>query len=101
MDRSTQGSPAKFSFCFGENEEESPWAPYHVRRGFAADESVITVSSSEPPHNINDHASTSGEGILRTIAGTISEPVYLRQGALYDRARPRTRRDHAPRRLHH
>lgn len=74
MDRSTQGSPAKFSFCFGENEEESPWAPYHVRRGFAADESVITVSSSEPPHNINDHASTSGEGILRTIAGTISEP---------------------------
>ena len=24
MDRSTQGSPAKYSFCFGENEEESP-----------------------------------------------------------------------------
>ncbi|MGY8961664.1 MAG: hypothetical protein ACKVKG_19475, partial [Alphaproteobacteria bacterium] len=24
MDRATQGSPAKFSFCFGENEEESP-----------------------------------------------------------------------------
>ena len=40
----------------------------------AADESVITVSSSEPPHNINDHASASGEGILRTIAGTISAP---------------------------
>jgi len=35
MDRSTMGSPAKYSFCFGENEEESPWAPYHVRRGFA------------------------------------------------------------------
>ena len=25
MDRSTQGSPAKYTFCFGENEEESPW----------------------------------------------------------------------------
>ena len=36
MDRSTQGSPAKYAFCFGENEEESPWEPYHVRRGFAA-----------------------------------------------------------------
>lgn len=73
MDRSTQGSPAKFSFCFGENEEESPWEPYHVRRGFAASDSVVTALAGEAPHNINDHASTSGEGILTTIAGTISQ----------------------------
>ncbi len=73
MDRSTQGSPAKYSFCFGENEEESPWEPYHVRRGYEAEDSVVTVMSCEPPHNINDHASTSGEGILQTIAGTISQ----------------------------
>ena len=74
MDRSTQGSPAKYSFCFGENEEESPWEPYHVRRGFKAEDSIVTTSASEPPHNINDHASTTGEGILTTVAGTISEP---------------------------
>jgi len=43
MDRSTQGSPAKYTFCFGENEEESPWEPYHVRRGFAADDSVAVL----------------------------------------------------------
>ncbi len=73
MDRATQGSPAKYSFCFGENEEESPWEPYHMRRGFDANDSVVTVMSCEPPHNINDHASTSGEGILQTIAGTISQ----------------------------
>jgi len=73
MDRATQGSPAKYSFCFGENEEESPWEPYHVRRGFAATDSVVTVLPSESPHNINDHASTSGVGILTTIAGTISQ----------------------------
>ncbi|PPR23190.1 MAG: hypothetical protein CFH40_01131 [Alphaproteobacteria bacterium MarineAlpha10_Bin3] len=73
MDRATQGSPAKYAFCFGENEEESPWEPYHVRRGFDAGDSVVTAFASEPPHNINDHASTSGEGILQTIAGTISQ----------------------------
>ena len=73
MDRSTQGSPAKYAFCFGENEEESPWEPYHVRRGFAATDSVVTVLPCEPPHNINDHASTTAEGILTTIAGTISQ----------------------------
>jgi len=74
MDRSTQGSPAKYAFCFGENEEESPWEPFHVRRGFAAADSVVTAIPSEAPHNINDHASTSGVGILTTIAGTISQP---------------------------
>jgi hypothetical protein len=73
MDRATQGSPAKYSFCFGENEEESPWEPYHVRRGFAAGDSVVTVMAGEGPHNINDHASTSGKGLLTTIAGTVSQ----------------------------
>ena len=73
MDRATQGSPAKYSFCFGENEEESPWKPYHVRLGFEAMDSVVTVLACEPPHNVNDHASTSGAGILTTIAGTISQ----------------------------
>ena len=74
MDRSTQGSPAKYAFCFGENEEESPWEPFHVRQGFAASDSVVTAIPSEAPHNINDHASTTGDGILTTIAGTISQP---------------------------
>ncbi len=73
MDRATQGSPAKYTFCFGENEEDSLWEPYHVRRGFDAGDSVVTTLASEPPHNINDHASTSGQGILQTIAGTISQ----------------------------
>ncbi|MGI9408592.1 MAG: hypothetical protein ACR2OV_00860 [Hyphomicrobiaceae bacterium] len=81
MDRSTQGSPGKYAFCFGENEEESPWDPYHARKGFAATDSVATTMAAEPPHNINDHGSNSGKGILTTIAGTMSQVgsnnVYL------------------------
>ena len=65
MDRATQGSPAKYTFCFGENEEESPWEPFHVRLGYAADESVVTLMAAEGPHNINDHASVTGEGPTR------------------------------------
>ncbi|MCS7174084.1 MAG: hypothetical protein N0A24_12125, partial [Armatimonadetes bacterium] len=30
FDQSTQGTPAKYSFCIAENEEESPWEPLHV-----------------------------------------------------------------------
>lgn len=73
MDRSTQGSPAKFTLCFGENEEESPWEPFHVRRGFSADDSVVTVMSGEAPHNINDHASTSGRAILTTVCSVMGQ----------------------------
>ena len=75
MDRSTFGSSAKYTFCFGENEEESPFEPYHVRNGYRADESVVTVMSAEPNHNLNDHGSTTGEGLLTTFAGAIASPA--------------------------
>lgn len=82
MDRATHGTPAKYAFCFGENEEESPWEPYHVRRGFAASDSVVTGMAAEAPHNVNDHASNTGEGLVMTIAGTMSQvgsnTVYLK-----------------------
>lgn len=74
MDRSTQGSPAKLTYCFGENEEESPWEPYHARHGFDANDSVVTAMSGEAPHNINDHGSNTGDGLLTTFASTISQP---------------------------
>ncbi len=42
-DRSMLGQPAKYTFCLGEDEEHSPWEPFHVSKGYAADESVVTV----------------------------------------------------------
>ena len=48
-------------------------APYHVRRGFAREDSVVTVMAAEPPHNINDHGSNSGDGILTTFASTMAQ----------------------------
>ncbi len=43
VDKATQGSPGKYGMCFGENEEESPWTPLHVERGFRPDQSCVTV----------------------------------------------------------
>jgi hypothetical protein len=67
-DMATQGSPAKFSYAIAEREDASPWAPLHVGLGFRADESVVTVYGGEPPHNVNDHVSTTAPGILNNIA---------------------------------
>ncbi len=42
-DRSTLGNANKFTMCFAEWEERSPWEPLHVERGFEKDDSVITI----------------------------------------------------------
>jgi hypothetical protein len=74
LDRSTQGSPSKYAFCFAENEEENPWAPLHVERGFAAQDSTVTVFGVEGPHNVNEHFGATAEDVLLTIAGVLATP---------------------------
>jgi hypothetical protein len=80
-DRATLGHPGKFSYCLAENEAASPWAPLHVERGFPAGTSTVTACGSEAPHNVNDHGSTTPEGMLLALAGTAattgSNNVYL------------------------
>ena len=72
LDRSTQGQPAKYSYCIAENEIENPWSPLHVERGFDPATSTVTVFGAENPHNLNDHVSTASRGILTMIAGSIA-----------------------------
>ena len=67
-DMATQGSPAKFSFAIAEREDASPWEPLHVGLGFVPEENVVTVYGGEPPHNVNDHVSTTAAGILNNVA---------------------------------
>ncbi len=71
-DMATFGSPAKYSYLAAENEADSPWEPLHVERGFAEGASTVTVIGAECPHNVNDHQSVSGVGILKMIAGTMA-----------------------------
>ena len=72
-DRATQGSPAKLAYCVAENEAESPWEPLHVEAGLPADLSTVTVFGCEAPHNIQDHYSNTGVGVLRTVAGAMGQ----------------------------
>jgi hypothetical protein len=84
LDKATHGNPGKFTYCFAENEEESPWEPFHQRHGYQAELSVATVVGAESPHNVNDHGSVSADELATTIAGTMSQTgsnaVYLHAG---------------------
>lgn len=71
-DHATMGSPAKYTYCFAENEDENPWGPLHVERGFPENSTTVSVMGVEAPYNVNDHRSTRPEDILDTIIDTIS-----------------------------
>jgi hypothetical protein len=71
-DMATHGHPGKYSYCMAENEAKSPWEPLHVRRGFSASDSTVTVFGAEAPHEVNDHTSVTGAGIMTTQAHTFA-----------------------------
>ncbi|MBI2909592.1 MAG: hypothetical protein HYX92_18270 [Chloroflexi bacterium] len=51
-DKSIHGQPAKYTFCIAENEEETPWEPFHVERGFDRNVSTVTMVGAQAIHNV-------------------------------------------------
>jgi hypothetical protein len=68
VDMATLGQPAKFSCCFAENADESPWAPLHLERGFSKDASVVTAVGISGTGEVNDSDSQDAAGLAQTFA---------------------------------
>ena len=62
------GLPTKFGMCIAENEDDSPWQPYHVDKGFRRDESAVTVVTVTGPTDVLDNASRNHLDTLNNIA---------------------------------
>jgi hypothetical protein len=77
LDQATQGTPAKFTCCIGENEEESPWEPLHVDCGLAPGDSAVTALTIRSTVHIEARHTAVAEQLLHDIAGTAA-----RTGAL-------------------
>ncbi len=74
--KSSFASPLRYTYVFGENEEENPWSPFHVDRGFSATDSTVTVFRATNYVNISGGEGVGPEEILRHIA-TAMPPMYL------------------------
>jgi hypothetical protein len=72
LDKSTLGHPGKYTYCIAENEESSPFAPYHVEKGYQAEVSTVFVLAAEPPHSVTNHFANDPEGILDSICSAMS-----------------------------
>ena len=77
-ERSVMGSPSKFTLTLGEREERSPWNPYHVDRGFAPEDSVLTLfAATGGPTLVIDQSSRSAHqlgGSIGMVMETLAHP---------------------------
>lgn len=75
LDKSTQGWPGKFSLCFTENTDASPWPTLNERLGLgggADARSGVTVFASESGHNVCSHGTADPEALLLTFADAMA-----------------------------
>jgi hypothetical protein len=68
-ERSTLGNPMKYTMCFPEREERSPWEPYHVEHGFAPEDSVVTLfAGTGGPQLIVDQTTRTARAMAGSLA---------------------------------
>jgi hypothetical protein len=72
LDKSTLGHPGKYTYAVAENEELGLLAPYHVEKGFKAEDSTVFVMAAEPPHSVTNHVANDPQGILDSICSAMS-----------------------------
>lgn len=84
IDMSTLGNSGKFSYCIAENEEESPWDPFHVTRGFAREQSALSLFAAEPPRGVAEHNAQSGKAILKAITRALATVWTYRMCSLFE-----------------
>ena len=71
MDKATLSNPGRYSFCFAENEERSPWEPRQVELGFGPSTSIVTVTGIRSVYTIMETTVPTGIEVLRTMVGTM------------------------------
>lgn len=69
VDLATHGSPAEYSWCVAENEDESPWPALHTE-WFDEGTTTVTVHKCEGPRDVVEYVSEGPEPIVGAIAAT-------------------------------
>ncbi len=72
MDKATHAHPGRYSFCFAENEERSPWEPRHVQLGYPPSASIVTVMGIRAVYHVMETTVATGSEVLRTVVGTMT-----------------------------
>ena len=68
VDRAALGQPGKVGFCIPEREHDSYWESLSVERGFAPEDSTVTLFAGGGVHPIADQKSRTPDSLTRSLA---------------------------------
>ncbi|HIG62005.1 MAG TPA: thioredoxin [Gammaproteobacteria bacterium] len=71
VDRSALGNPGKYTFCFAEDELGSCWESLAVEKGFAAEDSTVTLFAADGVQGIVDQKSRDPDSLCRSFAAAL------------------------------
>src|SRR3954469_24156120 len=71
-DKSTQGQPAKYSFCIAERGRGNPWPALCEAQGYPEGVSSVTVFASGGFFNVENHGGNTPEQILGSVADAVA-----------------------------
>ena len=72
LDQATHGTPARYSACFAENEEQSPWEPLHVAHGFAAEDSTVATATIRSTMHVEARHTSDPEQLAHDLLNTMT-----------------------------
>ncbi|MFL6694896.1 MAG: hypothetical protein ACJ8GO_18265, partial [Ramlibacter sp.] len=72
----SQGNPLNYAgICFAENQERSPWEPFHVQKGFQPGDSTVSIFRGRTfSHMLEIRQKTWKEQLLNMVAGFTPVP---------------------------
>jgi hypothetical protein len=71
LDKAALGHPGKYTWCFAEAMEASPWASLHEEKGLSTFQSAVTVYPGLSPFQVNPPATEDPELILASFADAL------------------------------
>jgi hypothetical protein len=84
VDRATLGNPGKYTFCFAEDDEGSPWEPLHVERGLGPGTSAVTLFPGEGPRGVVDQLSREPGSLARSFAACLRSVAHPKLPMAFD-----------------
>ena len=76
VDRATLGNPGKYTFCFAENEDDSPWEPLSVQRGIKPGVSAVTLFAADGVQGMFDQQSRTPESLTNSFAACLKSVAH-------------------------
>jgi thiol-disulfide isomerase/thioredoxin len=84
VDRATLGQPGKYTFCFAEAEDTSPWTPLSTSRGLPAGVDAVTLFAAGGVQGVIDQLSRTPESLARTFAACLRSVAHPKLPIAFD-----------------